>query len=534
MLFVALITILLLTPVTVVIPAFYDTSGGAARAYAWTHVIVTFVLTVSLGEVLVGGLLTLRRTATRSLSEGCACAKHVVFLPFCKEPAETLRETLDCLTRTHVSDLWVVLGAEAIDEGASATIQTLTKEFEGKFGRLTSTCHTASTGSLAGKHANAQCMLEALQASIDKDDDPFVTIIDADTHVAPFYFAAVERDAERIGSANAIWQAPIVARNIDQTPPAVRYTTSIQVLWQFALISTALTRMTLSSYTLKYSLLRQVGGWHPNYIDEDFHMRVRSGILAQTRVRPVYEVLSTTAIVEHSTFETIKATLNQIIRHSMGLSTLTYAITATPRSAFAAAFAVRMLTRDVMTPVASVWVILNNLFWALDFWRLSTIRTPFLAASVLLIAATASLVVLAWRVQRRLLMIPFSCVDILGILCFPVATFIFGYFTVLTASFTILCTNTRRFRYIVASRTSAKRVNAIPLTYIGLFSIGLGVFVAILWRVALIGGVDRLLFTLCSVVLNLLIFAAPQARGTNQEIVRPQSVQIDVPTSSTV
>ncbi len=452
----------------VVSPLFFRDTF-AIRIYTWSHVGCAIFASLCLAELIFASLLTLYRVAHIGTNRLPQCeSQHIVLIPHFQEPMDILRRSIQSVIRDGSTRLLIVLGGENTDVEGLGRAETLRDEFASDTVQMVCTVHVPPESStMRGKHSNLNHMYRNTKTKVEPG--AFVTIMDADSVMPMDYFAAVEADAATCANPNCVfWQAPIIVENIASTPASVRHSVNLRTMWQMALISTCYARMTLSTYTLRWSLLEALNGWDPDHIDEDYNLRVRAARICGADVRPIYRAIRSASIVCSTNIGTICATIVQLCRHGIGLHTL-HVHMISSMWCESTAIMLRLVTRDIILQIVAPISMLNGLLWLPLFMQESLLG---LYCSGGLVFVSILVIITALLINRILLNGTVSWRDFFGTICFPMAVLIFGYLVIASCLVRLTCSGVNHFKYVKAPRARHQPLQ-LPTEYavVGVFGV---------------------------------------------------------------
>lgn len=256
--------------------------------------------------------------------------RHIVIIPFWKEPYTVLKRSLDKLANQTFPNkkISVVLGAEARHPPAYKLAKKLQKEYKDKFEYIWANEHTLTKDEIAGKASNMADCGKMVQEKIEKlgwDKDKItVSSCDCDTQFDRQYFAyltylfATDEDryvrfyaAPMMYYAN-FWRVPFYSRvantlfTINNIGMAARMDKYIQV----------------SSYSFSWRLLEDINFWSADIMPEDFHMFFKALFVHGDKVvtKPIFLRNLSDAAESVNHRGTIKNQYEQVKRWAWGVS----------------------------------------------------------------------------------------------------------------------------------------------------------------------------------------------------------------------
>jgi hypothetical protein len=163
-----------------------------------------------------------------------------------------------------------------------------------------------------------------------------LTVGDADSEFHSGYFPALTYHFLYAGGPKdetpsrftTIWQPPILHfKNYLRQTSIVRLASMVQTQHELAnLADPNATRVPYSTYSISARLAKDVGGWDPDWISEDWHMAIKCfmALQGELRVLPIFMPISNYATEGRTAFEAVWARFIQAKRHALGFSELLY------------------------------------------------------------------------------------------------------------------------------------------------------------------------------------------------------------------
>lgn len=265
--------------------------------------------------------------------------RHVVILPFYKEPTEIIESTLAALAavRYDHSLITVVLATEErAGSGAQEIASAMQQKYAGHFGRMLTTVHPANVpGELAGKGSNASYAAERVRVEVlDPQNIPYdqtiVSIFDIDTVLYPDYFNCVIwhfLKAKR-PLKSSFQPVPIFNNNIWKAPAISRVVAMSSTFWEMVQQERPERMATFSSHSVSFQALYEVGYWQTNMVSED--SRIYWNLLIANNgeydVVPLSYPVSMDANAASNIWKTIGQIYRQHRRWTYGVENLCYVI----------------------------------------------------------------------------------------------------------------------------------------------------------------------------------------------------------------
>lgn len=256
--------------------------------------------------------------------------RHVIIIPFWKEPYAVLKRSLDKLaSQTFPTErINIVLGAEARHVPAYKMAKKLQYEFKGKFENLWINNHVLTEEEIIGKASNMASCGKFAQKKVEElgwDKGKItITSCDCDTQFDRQYFAYLTylfvTDEDRYTHFYAApmvyyanyWKVPFYSRvantlfTINNIATSVRTDKYIQV----------------SSYSFSWRLLEDIEFWSVDIIPEDFHMFFKALFIHRDKVvtLPIYLPNLADAAESIGHRATMKNQYEQVKRWAWGVS----------------------------------------------------------------------------------------------------------------------------------------------------------------------------------------------------------------------
>jgi hypothetical protein len=258
---------------------------------------------------------------------------HIVIVPTYKEPFYVLDETLKSLAQQTVSKklISVVLATEKKEEKTER--EKKAKALKDKYGKVFKnfliTVHELTGNEVAGKSSNEKyAAIEAKKLLVDKNkeniDYMVVTSCDADTTFPKKFFAALSfkflDDPQRY---NRFWQGPIFYyNNIWELPALTRVPNTLGSIYHLSSISRKDKLINMSTYSLSFKLLDEVGYWDADKIPEDWGIFFKAYYKKRgdLEVEPIYMPIHVNAPQSTGFFKTLKNQYEQYKRWAWGAS----------------------------------------------------------------------------------------------------------------------------------------------------------------------------------------------------------------------
>jgi len=273
--------------------------------------------------------------------DSSACTLHVchwVIIPQYLESEDIVSMVLASISKAKgaCSSIGVMLAMESREAKAVEKANYLKQRFDGKFRDLIATYHPAGLpNDPPGKASNVAwaftALLKHLQSTDSSSEHVLITVADADSNFYPAFFEAledryVEEDPDK--RKYCIWQTPIFhVKNYFRQPAPVVVGTVLTSMFEVATLADPnAARFPYSTYSLTLDLAKEVGGWDPMWIAEDWHMGIKAFLFTFGKVviKPIMLPTINYTPEEATWWGTIQARWVQAKRHSLGFSDLAF------------------------------------------------------------------------------------------------------------------------------------------------------------------------------------------------------------------
>lgn len=265
--------------------------------------------------------------------------RHVVLLPFYKEPTNVVAASLQALadSKTDNQKLLVVLATEErAGEEAQETAREMQAAWGEVFGGFLVTVHPANVpGEMAGKGSNAAYAAEqARRQLLDPRQLDYtrvlVSIFDIDTVVYPDYFNCLTwhfLTAPR-PLKSSFQPVPIFNNNMWEASALSRVVAMSSTFWEMVQQERPERMATFSSHSVSFQALYEVGYWQSNMVSEDSRIFWNLFIAndGEYDVVPLSYPVSMDANVGDSFFATIGQIYRQHRRWTYGVENFVYII----------------------------------------------------------------------------------------------------------------------------------------------------------------------------------------------------------------
>lgn len=262
--------------------------------------------------------------------------RHVVFLPFSKEAAIVVRETLESLKRTtYPADrMVIVLAGEARYEDIIREVEeTVLPAFQGVFQGIFLTKHPFGLpGEIPGKGSNLYYAIHDVLPELEKMGfDPDWTVVssfDVDTVVHPKYFSALTHAYLTVQEPTRSSYQPVALynNNLWESPAVVRVAMFGTTFWLMQELSRPEGMMTFSSHSMSLRMLIDVDFWPRNLVSEDSHIFLKGLVHyhGHYRVTPIHLPMSMDTVMTGDYWKALPSLYKQLRRWAWGMENFPY------------------------------------------------------------------------------------------------------------------------------------------------------------------------------------------------------------------
>jgi len=262
---------------------------------------------------------------------------HAILFPAYKEPAGTLRASLNSLVASHYDPkrLIPIIATEERDQYGLAVADELVKEFKEKLPNLLVTQHPGHIpGEVQGKGANATWGARALSTWAAKQGIPaehiVVTTADADCRFPVMYFDALTYQYFTTPDRTNCAFQPIATffNNIWQTVPLSRFLSSLTTFWQMSESVLSNRLITFSTHAMSLKTLQSMDYWSLTIVNEDSRQFFRAfyKLKGKFRVVPLYLPVYMDAVHAWTLKDTLKGLYQQQQRWAYGVEHTPYVL----------------------------------------------------------------------------------------------------------------------------------------------------------------------------------------------------------------
>lgn len=263
---------------------------------------------------------------------------HIIVIPTYTEPLETLRKTLEALSKQSYpsQNLHVMLSFEKREgKPAQEKAKILIKEFGKKFGHLWHTFHPNIAGEVKGKSSNTSWgAKEAKKLLVDKAGLPIehitITSEDADARFHRHYFANLTYEFMTVDKPhNRIWQGTLAFyNNIWEVPSPIRVLSSVFSVTSMYILMRRDRLINFSTYSTSLKHVDEIGYWDTDVIPEDWRLFFKSYFAknGDFQVDPIFLPIFADGVQSHNFWSTMKNQYEQLRRWAWGVSDDAYII----------------------------------------------------------------------------------------------------------------------------------------------------------------------------------------------------------------
>lgn len=297
---------------------------------------------------------------------------HIIIIPNANEPLGTIRRILLSIANQDFPKerLFPVLAMENL-QGNIEKAETLIAEFKPTLPKITYTLHTLTPGEVRGKSSNESFSIRVLSEKIEgmgiNPDYLTVTTADVDAVFHHKHFSYLSHAfLTNPNRYRRFWQGALVFyNNILKIPAPARIITTINTVWQIAQLSRRDRMVNISTYSLSYKMLKEVGFWDVDVIPEDYRIFFKCyfRLGGTVEVEPLFLPVSLDAAESTGVLRTLKNQYLQQQRWAWGISDDPVIIKWW------------LLTREIPfweRTIRVLKVLMDHIFWPLN-WLLITV-----------------------------------------------------------------------------------------------------------------------------------------------------------------
>lgn len=256
---------------------------------------------------------------------------HVLIIPNYKESEEKLRRIVGTIAAQTfpLKQVYVVLGMEKREEDGKKKANLIMKEFEGVFGGIFATYHPDILGEVKGKSSNESYAGKEInkilfESGLRDIDFATVTTADADSMFDRQFLSYFAYDFLKEPERHfRFWEtANVDHNNFWSVPAATRVFSFFSSLWRIGLLVQGDRLIAMSTYSLSFRLLRDMGFWDTDVIPEDYRAFFKAFFKFGGRVatKPIFLKTSMDSPLSPTYVGSLKNKYSQIRRWSYGAS----------------------------------------------------------------------------------------------------------------------------------------------------------------------------------------------------------------------
>lgn len=257
--------------------------------------------------------------------------EHVVFLPFSKESASVVRETLKALMRVSypAKRMVIVLAGEARFSSVIEEVEReILPEFNDAFRAVFLTKHPpGQPGEIPGKGSNlnyaGRTVLPELLALGLEPDLTIASSFDIDTIVHKQYFSALTYTYLTVKEPTRSSYQPMALynNNLWESPAMVRVAMFGTSFWLMQELARPEGMMTFSSHSMSLRMLMDVGFWQKDVVSEDSRIFLQGLIKyhGRYRVTPIHLPVSMDTVMTDDYWKAMPALYKQLRRWAWGM-----------------------------------------------------------------------------------------------------------------------------------------------------------------------------------------------------------------------
>lgn len=263
--------------------------------------------------------------------------RHLIIIPFYKEPYGVLRGNLEAILRTNYPKdkmLIVIAREERAGDESLRTAEAATQEFSHRFAGWLVTHHPADLpGETPGKGSNdswaaQRAVRELIDARAIAHEHVLVSTFDVDTEVYPEYFGILTYKYLTVEKPlrSSFQPIPVYNNNIWDAPALSRVVATAGTFWQMMQQARPERLATFSSQTIPLVPLVEMQYWHTNMVSEDSRIFWQALIYfdGDYRVVPLHYPVSMDANLAETWWDTMKNVYKQQRRWIWGVENVPY------------------------------------------------------------------------------------------------------------------------------------------------------------------------------------------------------------------
>lgn len=256
---------------------------------------------------------------------------HVIIMPNYKEGEDKLRRLVGTIAAQTfpTKRIYIVLAMEKREADAKRKANTIKKEFEGVFGGIHVSYHPDIPGEVKGKSSNQSFGVKEIdkiliERGVIDINYTTVTTADADSMFDRQYFSYLTYDFLKEPKRYLrFWQSANVDHNNFWSVPApTRIFSFFSSLWRTGLLVQGDRLVALSTYSLSFRLLKEIGFWDTDVIPEDYRVFFKAFFMkkGQISTNPIFLKTSMDSPLSATYIGSLQNKYSQIRRWSYGAS----------------------------------------------------------------------------------------------------------------------------------------------------------------------------------------------------------------------
>lgn len=337
---------------------------------------------------------------------------YATIIPFCKETERVLIPTIDSIVNAEYPKerKILVLSSDFHEPGGKDIAKKLKARYKNDFKHIVITEHPQLNGEIIGKAANENWGGRLLYKKCKEWKIPpeyvLVTSNDADMSIPRHYISSclyylLKQDPE-YRHTSILQPIPTDLKNIWETSSLISIRVVIGALWRAALCFMPHQLWVFAHYTMTLKMLKEIGFWDPDIIQEDIRTHSKALFRFGTlfRVIPIFCVVEGEPVIGKNFLHTLVLGYKQVRRWAWGACELSYMVNGLLKKTKASRFQTLVYILDYLRSHID-WVIVSYvplvgssiLFLINPSFKVSTIgrNLPFIlgrmlrATSILLI-----------------------------------------------------------------------------------------------------------------------------------------------------
>lgn len=267
---------------------------------------------------------------------GYEAIRHVIFLPFSRESAAVVEETLKALMKVAypAHRMTIVLAGEQRFSDVLQDVRTrVLPQFAGKFQELFLTEHPQGLpDEIPGKGSNLNYAGHTVLPELTKmglhPDTTIVSSFDIDTIVHVQYFSALTYEYLTIPEPTKSSYQPVALynNNLWESPALVRVAMFGTTFWLMQELARPEGMMTFSSHSMSLRMLIDVDFWQKDIVSEDSRIFLQGLVYyhGRYRVTPIHLPVSMDTVMTDRYWKALPALYKQLRRWAWGMENFPY------------------------------------------------------------------------------------------------------------------------------------------------------------------------------------------------------------------